>query len=180
MDKQSARRIGLSARAAITNKQRAAYDAALFVRMKALAERASMIGCYVSMKDEPDTHAFLSWCFETGKNIAVPKVEGKTLGFYQIASMEDLAPGTFGVLEPLTNTRIDPAGIDLMFVPLSSFDQNNQRTGYGKGYYDSVLRDSMYNAGIAYPEQQVDQIDADPWDVPLDEIVLPASTLKGV
>ena len=178
MEKQRARQTGLSARAAITNEQRAAYDAALLVRMKAIAQNASLIGCYVSMKDEADTHAFLNWCFQTCRSIAVPKVEGKTLGFYQISSMDELAPGVFGVLEPLSSHRTDPAKIDLMFIPLSSIDHHLNRTGYGKGYYDSVLTESMHKVGIAYPEQQVEEIDADPWDIPLDEIILPDSQLK--
>ena len=176
MDKQTARHIGLNARASVSAEKRAAYDAALLVRMKRLARHASMVGCYVSRSDEPDTHVFLEWCFQNRIPVAVPKVEGSTLGFYRIASMHDLKPGCFGVLEPEQGTRVAADEIDLVFVPLSSFDAQNNRTGYGKGYYDSILTRAMYKVGIAYPEQQVDQIDADPWDIRLNGMILPDET----
>jgi 5-formyltetrahydrofolate cyclo-ligase len=172
MEKKTARSIGLSARAGIPADRRMQYNEDLLRQMKQLAENRRLIGCYVSMKDEADTLAFLSWCFEQHKPVAVPLVEGNTLTFHRITSMQDLHPGTFGVLEPLKEEAVDCSEIDLMFVPLSSFDRRNQRTGYGRGYYDSVLETGMYKAGIAYPEQRVDSIDTDPWDVPLDEILV--------
>ena len=172
MDKKTARRIGLFARAGIPADRRTQYDADLLRQMKQLVENRSRIGCYVSMKDEADTLAFLDWCFEQHKPVAVPLVEGNTLTFHQITSMQDLHPGTFGVMEPAKEHAADCSEIDLMFVPLSSFDRRNQRTGYGRGYYDSVLTSGMYKVGIAYPEQQVDVIDADPWDVPLDQVLV--------
>ena len=172
MDKKTARRIGLFARAGIPADRRTQYDADLLRQMIQLAENRSRIGCYVSMKDEADTLAFLDWCFHQQRPVAVPLVEGNTLTFHWITSMQDLHPGTFGVMEPSKNHAVDGSEIDLMIVPLSSFDSMNQRTGYGRGYYDSVLTSDMYKVGIAYPEQQVDVIDADPWDVPLDQILV--------
>ncbi|MBQ9328313.1 MAG: 5-formyltetrahydrofolate cyclo-ligase [Solobacterium sp.] len=175
MKKSQARAAGLIARSAVSHSTRRSYDAALLTKMKALSRNEPCIGCYVSMKDEADTLAYLSWCISSGRNVAVPKVEGSTLGFYRISSLEELQSGAFGVLEPEGNadSHIPLEAISLMFVPLSSFDETNQRTGYGKGYYDSVLLPSMKKIGIAYPEQQVPGIEADPWDIPLDQILLP-------
>ena len=173
MEKERARREGLARRAALSAETRRRYDASLLWKMKNCAEGAGLIGCYVSMREEPDTRAFLSWCFETGKAVSVPKVEGNTLQFYRIHSFADLAPGCFGVEEPVHGEPVDHSAIDRMFVPLSSFDRRSHRTGYGKGYYDSVLLPSMKTIGIAYPEQYVERIDTDPWDVPLDIILLP-------
>ena len=172
MDKKTARSIRLSARAGIPADRRTQYDADLLRQMKELADNCMMIGCYVSMKDEADTLAFLDWCFQQQRPVAVPLVEGNTLTFHRITSMNDLHPGTFGVPEPSGEHAVDSVDIDLMFVPLSSFDRRNHRTGYGRGYYDSVLTSGMYKVGIAYPEQRVDSIDADPWDVPLDQILV--------
>ena len=172
MDKKNARSIGLSARAGIPADRRKQYDEDLLSQMKQLAESRRLIGCYVSMKDEADTLAFLAWCFSEHRPVAVPLVEGNTLTFHRISSMHDLHPGTFGVMEPSKEHEVNCSEIDLMFVPLSSFDRRNNRTGYGRGYYDSVLTSGMYKVGIAYPEQQVDAIEADPWDVPLDQILV--------
>ena len=172
MNKKTARSTGLSARAGIPADLRKQYDEDLLRQMIQLAENRTLIGCYVSMKDEADTLAFLTWCFRHEKPVAVPLVEGKTLTFHRITSMQDLHPGTFGVMEPSKEHTVDSSEIDLMFVPLSSFDSANNRTGYGKGYYDSVLSSGMYKAGIAYPEQRVDSIDTDSWDIPLDRILV--------
>ena len=173
MEKERARREGLARRAALSQETRRRYDASLLEKMKACAEQTDLIGCYVSMREEPDTRTFLSWCFETGRAVCVPKVTGNTLQFYPICSFADLKPGCFGVEEPFHGEPVDLSGIDKMFVPLSSFDGRNHRTGYGKGYYDSVLLPTMETIGIAYPQQYVERIDTDPWDVPLDIILLP-------
>ena len=58
-----------------------------------------------------------------------------------------------------------------MFVPLSSFDPDHNRTGYGAGYYDSVLGKCPLKIGLAYREQMVEKIDTDPWDVLLDDVI---------
>ena len=173
MEKKTARSIGLSARAGIPADRRMQYNEDLLRQMKQLAEDRRLIGCYVSMKDEADTLAFLAWCFEQHKPVAVPLVEGNTLTFHQITSMQDLHPGTFGVMEPAKEHAAACSEIDLMFVPLSSFDRRNQRTGYGRGYYDSVLACCRRKIGIAFPEQKTERIEPDPWDIPLDAVLLP-------
>ena len=61
--------------------------------------------------------------------------------------------------------------IDMMIVPLSSYDSKNHRTGYGKGYYDSVLLNCSNRIGVAFQEQEVDQIDIESHDITLDEII---------
>ena len=173
MDKDSARKRGLSARRSVSQEVRGAYDASLFRKMTGYAETAKMTGCYVSMGEEADTRRFLAWCFRHDKPVAVPLIQGNTLTFHRISSFDDLHPGTFGVEEPAARNEVPLSEIDLMFVPLSAFDGQKNRTGYGKGYYDAVLQPSMKKVGIAYPEQQVDRIETDPWDIPLDEILLP-------
>ena len=175
MDKDTARKTGLSARKSLPEEQRRRYDSSLLKQMIACAKDAELTGCYVSMKDEPDTHAFLRWCFENETPVCVPRVCGNTLTFHRIRSFSELNEGTFGVMEPSGAEELSISSIDLMFVPLSAFDEDHNRTGYGRGDYDSVLLPSMRKIGIAYPEQKVDHIDADPWDIPLDRILLPES-----
>ena len=55
--------------------------------------------------------------------------------------------------------------------PLSSYDAENHRTGYGKGYYDSILMDCRNRIGVAFQEQEVDHIDVESHDITLDEII---------
>lgn len=174
MKKTDARKQGLNARASISAKQRIHDQKILFRKMKEKCADYDVIGCYVSMKEEADTHAFLAWALKHGKRIAVPKVRGNTLDFYELHSFDELSPGCFDVLEPKGGLLVKPEEIDLMFVPLSSFDEECRRTGYGKGFYDSVLSDSMHKVGVAFCEQKVDRIESSPNDVKLDEVLTPA------
>ncbi len=170
MDKISARKTGLHNRSCLSKEERQKKSIVIQKHAIQVIKDKKIIGCYVSMRDEADTTGILQYCFDKHKIIAVPKVEGNTLGFYQIHSFDDLKPGTFGVREPNPVNRISVSSIEVMFVPLSSFDDGYRRTGYGRGYYDSVLKQSTLNIGLAFSEQKVDYIEADPWDVTLDDI----------
>ena len=72
---------------------------------------------------------------------------------------------------PKTNTSIDLKSLDCMFVPLSSYDLNGNRTGYGKGYYDSILDQCKLKVGLAYHIQKVDLIEKESHDVRLDFVI---------
>ncbi len=174
MKKEDARAKGLAARRSLPDEKRRRDQSSLLIQMQEKCRPYSLTGCYVSMKDEADTLAFLSWDFEHGLRVAVPKVRDRTLDFYEIHSFDALSAGCFGVLEPREGTPLPLEYIDLMFVPLSSFDAECRRTGYGKGFYDSVLSPSMHKVGIAFLEQKVDFIESSPNDVRLDEVLTPA------
>ncbi len=171
LDKKTARRSGLNARHALNEEERKQKDAKITEKVIEAIRDRNVIGCYVSMKDEADTYGIIEWCLAHDKTVAVPRVEGRTLSFYEIHGFDDLKEGTFSVLEPFRGRLIEPEEIDFMIVPLSAFDEENNRTGYGKGYYDSILSRCAYKAGIAYDVQKCDRIISDPWDVPLDQVI---------
>lgn len=171
MDKKQARKTGLLRRSQIPAAERKRRSALIFSQLKPLLDMYDVIGCYVSMRDEAETGDIIDYCLARGKTVAVPKVTGDTLRFYEIASADDLQPGCFGVREPRGGIPVEPDEIGLMIVPLTSFDSENRRTGYGKGYYDRILNDKQMKAGIAFAEQEAERIDDDPWDVKLDLIV---------
>ncbi|MCR5795306.1 MAG: 5-formyltetrahydrofolate cyclo-ligase [Solobacterium sp.] len=171
MDKKTARRQGLQARSLILEAERKRRSSLLVQKAAELLSEYDIIGCYVSMKDEADTHGLLNACLKAGKTVCVPKVQGDTLVFMEITSLDELEPGSFGVMEPVDGRIIDPEDIGLMFIPLSAYDAVNHRTGYGRGYYDSILNERQYKLGVAFKEQKVDLIEADPWDVMLDGVI---------
>ena len=171
LDKKIARAKGLQARALLSLKERSKKSHTACQEVISRIHAGMIVGCYVSVKDELDTSEILEFCFANNISICVPKVVENTLQFYKIKSNDDLVPAPFGLLEPNVTEMIPVQKIDMMIVPLSSYDSKNHRTGYGKGYYDSVLGNCINKIGIAFQEQEVDQIDVEPHDVTLDEII---------
>ncbi|MCR5307860.1 MAG: hypothetical protein K6E24_02565, partial [bacterium] len=52
------------------------------------------------------------------------------------------------------------------------FDKDNNRVGYGRGYYDRYLKDYKgITIGVGYDFQEVDKIDVKPTDVKLNYII---------
>ena len=172
LDKKIARAKGLQARALLSLKERSKKSHTACQEVISRIHAGMIVGCYVSVKDELDTSEILEFCFANNISVCVPKVVENTLQFYKIKSNDDLVPAPFGLLEPNVTEMIPVQKIDMMIVPLSSYDSKNHRTGYGKGYYDSVLGNCINKIGIAFQEQEVDQIDVEPYDVTLDEIIV--------
>ncbi|MCD8027525.1 MAG: 5-formyltetrahydrofolate cyclo-ligase [Erysipelotrichaceae bacterium] len=134
--------------------------------------RSSMIACYVSLKDEVDTHQLIKALLKEHR-VCVPKVHDDTMDFYEISSFNDLTEGHFHVLEPTTDLLVDIKNIDMMIVPMLAYDDQFNRVGYGKGYYDRYFARGYqgYKLGLAYSFQHIDHIDYDQYDIPLDEII---------
>jgi 5-formyltetrahydrofolate cyclo-ligase len=172
LDKKQARALGLAARGQLSPKRRRAYDRSLLLQAKEALQDAHAVGIYVSFGSEADTRALIQWCLDSGKSVAVPRTLARTLEFQEIHSMQELKPGVWGILEPSGGRVIPASAVDAMIVPLTAFDSDLHRVGYGRGYYDSVLGSVRNRIGIAYPEQQMPMIETDPWDIALDRILV--------
>ena len=103
-------------------------------------------------------------------------IKEKKLAIFSIRSMYDLAPGAYGILEPVEARaeRVDPAKIDVVLVPGSVFDYRGGRFGYGGGFYDRFLsRDAprAVRIGLAFSFQVLDNIPIKPHDELMDYII---------
>ena len=81
----------------------------------------------------------------------------------------------WGIPEPVEGEALDIGKIDLVLVPLISFDKSGHRIGYGKGFYDRFLKKipQAQKIGLALtPPLDVIQY-ADELDVKLDACVTP-------
>ncbi|HEY2008789.1 MAG TPA: 5-formyltetrahydrofolate cyclo-ligase [Rhizomicrobium sp.] len=136
-----------------------------------------IVGGYHALPEEADPALLLERLVELGCHIAFPRVAGRglPLEFHRVPDGEVLAPGAFGVHEPLgTWPRVIP---DLLLVPLLAFDATGTRLGYGGGFYDRTLALSSAPAiGIAYAGQEVASLPRGSHDMALSMIV----TEKGV
>ncbi len=88
----------------------------------------------------------------------------------------------FGILESQHQPTVRAAQLDAIFIPLVGFDRLGNRLGMGAGFYDRSLAGLRYPKplliGIAFSCQEVEQLPADPWDIPLDYIVTNREIVK--
>ncbi len=122
---------------------------------------------YLPIRNEVDTLPVLEEAWRQGKKTAVPKVISKReMEFYEITSMADLSPGKFGILEPVTEKRVETENA-LILMPGAAFDRSCARIGYGGGYYDRYLKKhpQMRTAALAFDLQLVEEIPAEAHDI---------------
>lgn len=140
---------------------------------------AETLMCYVSFGSEVYTHDIINTWLSQGKQVCVPRVvktKGKSMEAVKINSLEELEPGTYGVLEPNAgeNNIISPDLIDVVIVPGCAFDLHRNRMGYGAGYYDRFLKlisSNCLKIGVAFDFQIMDEIPCDEHDIPMDIII---------
>ncbi len=75
--------------------------------------QAEVVFCYVGMEGEINTRPLLEKALAEGKRLGVPRCEKKgVMQVYEIHSLQDLAPGTFGIFGTGAGSRTDPPGRD--------------------------------------------------------------------
>lgn len=131
---------------------------------------AKHILLYHSLPDELSTHAFLKkWCGQ--KNFYLPRVNGVNLEIlpYEQSRLE---LGSFHIEEPVGDDVVDPGILELIVTPGVAFDRKGNRLGRGKGYYDRLLSTTRATKiGVAYHFQMVNDLPAEPHDVPVDIVI---------
>lgn len=145
-DKSSLRSNYLSVRASLPAKNRASSDAAIRKSLSGfdIFCDARIVLTYVSFGPEVDTRALIAALLEEGRRVAVPLVNRKAhkMGFHEIFSLDDLEPGTMGILEPANpghELTVPELVRTVCLVPGLVFDGDGHRVGYGGGYYDRFL-----------------------------------------
>lgn len=134
--------------------------------------KAKSLLIYISTPEEVDTHALIKEAFSQNRTLYAPKIFGEKIVLCKIQSWEDLESGNFGVLEPKTLPEESAQKIDLILVPGIAFDNFGHRIGYGKGYYDKLLKSiSGYKVGLAFSEQLINKVPHEAHDVPVDLII---------
>lgn len=101
---------------------------------------------YYSFGSEADTREYFQ---DKTKNWYLPRIEGEELVIcpYSINSSSEfdkqvnyLCQNKYKIFEPVAPCINDISIIDMILVPALCADINGYRIGYGKGYYDRLLK----------------------------------------
>ena len=142
---------------------------------KKFKSKKIVIGGYYPSYYEVDILKFFKESSKKNFKIVLPVIKSSTSMNFKIwAPNEPLYVSKFGTLEPKsTNKEFTP---DLILVPLVAFDNQLNRIGYGKGYYDRKLKKikkikrNVISLGIAYSFQKCKSIPTNKYDFKLDYI----------
>lgn len=143
------------------------------------------ISIYVAKKksNEVETREIIKSLIKEGKNVLIPFVDGENLKLHLLKDPDsELDQGAFGVLEPKPKqkTPFPLQKVDLIIVPGLAFDLEGHRLGYGKGYYDRLLKQAPSRTtfvGLSYEFQISEKIPHNEEDVPIHKIVTEERTI---
>lgn len=137
-------------------------------------QRAETIFCFVGMPNEVNTHLIIEQAWKQGKLVCVPRCVGPgKMHAYKILSWEDVAPGTWDILEPGPScTLVEPSQIDLALIPCCSAWKDGRRLGFGGGFYDRYTEhESFIKAVICRQALMRDDIPIEAHDQRMDIVI---------
>ncbi len=176
-EKTQLRRSIKNMRLMLSESERAIASKAIFDRLEQTAQfmMATRILMYHALPDEVDTRVFLDkW--SSHKQFFLPRVNGVNLEILPY-DRSRLELGSFHIEEPTGDDLTDPSTLELIIVPAVAYDRRGNRLGRGKGYYDRLLCETdACKVGVAYEFQVLEEIPAEPHDVPVNIVITDAGT----
>ena len=147
-------------------------------------QRSQHIAMYLPNDGEINLWPLIEYAWQQGKHCYLPIVAHRhthRLWFVPFTHKTPLYRNRYGIPEPQhhNSARGFPLRrLDLVLMPLVGFDNRGNRLGMGGGYYDRSFaflhRHNTWRKprlmGVAYDFQGQPQLDAQPWDIPLDAI----------
>ena len=172
--KNDLRSEALRRRNAIPTARRAAASLAICrgIMEDELFLDARGIHVYLPFGTEVDIKPLIELSWEMGKEVGLMRVrDDGGISHYSISPSTDYRRTKLGILEPVDAEPFDLNLCDLILVPVLAADEDCNRLGYGKGYYDQFLAQYPRPAlGVAFEDQIFPQLPVDDLDIKLDGI----------
>jgi 5-formyltetrahydrofolate cyclo-ligase len=151
--------------------------------VKLLPSAASDICAFSPLPDEADVTPLLAAILERGHRLFLPLFDGKKMAFHRVETLDGLAKGPLGILEPSADAdELEPAALSLAFIPGRGFTRDGARIGRGNGGYDiwmkavRAVNPAARMIGVALESQLTNDV---PWEAH-DEKVDAVVTARGV
>lgn len=170
-------------RDSLSPEERTEKSALITERLLGLHELmvARSVMLFWSFGSEVETQGVMERLIAMGKELALPRVEGREIVPVAYKPGDPLREAWFGAKEPLGTRVLAPTEIDVVVTPGLVFDRAGHRIGYGRGFYDRFLRrvrPDAFKVAVAFQEQLRDEVPARSDDVPVDAIVTDSGTIR--
>ena len=107
-------------------------------------QKAETVALTLSQADELPTNLLIQTALLQNKTVVLPRVlPKKQMAFATITQETNYERHPFGMLEPVGGRIVKPEDIDFVLVPGLAFTNDGQRIGFGGGYYDRWLPQTM-------------------------------------
>ena len=138
--------------------------------------KAHTLLMYYSLPDEVNTHSFIDQMVTDGKRVLLPVViDSENMEIREYSGKQDLKEGAFHIMEPIGKLfpRNRYSEIDVAVIPGMGFDDDGNRLGRGKGYYDRFLQQvpRLYKIGVCFPFQKLENIPTEETDIKMNEVI---------
>lgn len=141
---------------------------------------SSCVALYMSNGDEAPAQRLAEALALEGKQLCLPYVVDRMGGmeFRHWRPGDALVEGRFGTRHPPEGAVVRHP--DAIVAPLLAFDGGLMRLGQGGGYYDRAFAryDQALRIGLAWSVQEIAEVPADPWDVPLHMVITERSLIE--
>ena len=127
---------------------------------------------------EVNTEFILHLLSGKDKEIVISKSDFQTrkMTHFLLTDNTKIKKNEYNIPEPVDGIEVPSHKIDVVFVPLLTFDKNGHRVGYGKGFYDNFLtgcKADVIKIGLSFFEAEPIIADIFESDVMLDYCVTP-------
>ena len=184
-DKAELRREMKSRRKALAADEKAVADAVVCEKLKTRGDIGEMVdpfdsgmplAVYLASPDEINIDPYIEHMLHAGVEVVAPRWNGETYELAKLKGMDDknLRRGPMGIREPIDTDVVEPKSVYAWIIPGLAFTRGGKRLGYGGGCYDRFLESAPKGAvkiGVAYSFQIVEDLPAEPHDIPLTDLV---------
>ncbi|MBP3924169.1 5-formyltetrahydrofolate cyclo-ligase [bacterium] len=123
---------------------------------------------YYPLKNEIDLRELLT----SEKNFYLPRVCGQDMEVCPFKFGDKLEVSPLKICEPCSNP-VSAEILDLVIVPALAVDKNNNRLGYGGGYYDRFFKNfpDVVKVVLIPKELIANELPAEEFDVKVDNVI---------
>ena len=137
----------------------------------------------ITSQNEVNTEYILNILSGKDKHIVISKSDFSTyeLSHFLLTDNTKIRLNQWNIPEPVDGIPIDTKLIDVVFVPLLTFDEKGHRVGYGKGFYDRFLsqcKPDTIKIGLSFFDAETNIEGVSKEDISLDYCVTPEKTFQ--